>query len=84
LRCAAFLQAIALEQLHYDERRLRRFVQLMDRADAGMVERRSGARLAPEPLQRGSAVAAGFGKQLDGDVPAKLLVDRLIDPPMPP
>jgi hypothetical protein len=50
----------------------------MDRADAGVVERRSGARLTPEPLQCGAAVAAGFGKQLDRDMPAKLLVDRFI------
>ena len=49
-------QAAALHQLDHDERRFRRLVELMDCANAGMIEGRSCARLAPETLQSRAVV----------------------------
>ena len=56
----------------------------MDDADAGMIQRRNSPGLAPETLQRRVAVAVGgcvssICEEFDGDMSAKLLVDRLVD-----
>jgi hypothetical protein len=73
-------QAAAFKQLQDQERRRRGLIEFMDDADAGMIQRRSSAGLAPETLQRKVAVAGGgcvssICEELDGDMAAKLLVD---------
>jgi hypothetical protein len=73
------LQTAALEQLHHDERRFRRFIQLMDDADAGMIQGRSCSSLKPEAFEGGRVLTDRLGEQLDGDMAAKLLIDRLIN-----
>jgi hypothetical protein len=73
------VEALAFEQFHHDEGLVAAFVQLVDGADAGMVERRSGARLAPETLQRRRVLARGLGQQLDGDGAAQLLVFSFVN-----
>ena len=50
----AMLQRCALQQFHGDERRAAFFIYVVNRADVGMIQRRSGLRLAAETLQRGS------------------------------
>ena len=55
------------------------FVQLVDSADAGMVQRRRGTRFAPETLQRRRVLARGLGQQFDSDGAAQLLVFSLVD-----
>ena len=73
------VEALAFEQFHHDEGLVAAFVQLVDGADAGMVQRRRGTRFAPETLQRRRVLARGLGQQLDGNRAAQLLVFGLID-----
>jgi hypothetical protein len=51
----------------------------MDRADARVIERRSGARLEPKALQRGAFIVHGFSQELDRNTSAQLEVDGFID-----
>jgi hypothetical protein len=60
------IQALPFQQLHHDERLITAFVQLVDRADAGMIQRGGCAGFTPETLQRRRILAGGFGQQLDG------------------
>ena len=45
-------QGLALEQLHHQEMPVLVLPDVVDRADVGMVKRRGGARLPPEPGDR--------------------------------
>ena len=56
------VEALPFQQLHYDEGLVAAFVQLVDGADAGMVQRRGGARFAPETLQGRWLLACRFGQ----------------------
>ena len=72
-------QRLALEQLHRDEVLALVLVDLVDRADAGVVERRGGARLALEALERGRVLRHLRGQELQRDVAAELRVLGLVD-----
>src|SRR5690242_15983028 len=52
LDAAGFAKGLAFEQLHHQERFSVRLVDFVDRADVRMIERRGGARLALETLER--------------------------------
>jgi len=45
------LEGLPFEQLHGDERLAFVFINVVDGADVGMIQRRRGARLALEALQ---------------------------------
>ena len=48
----AAIERLAFEQLHREIELALVLVEAVDRADVRMIERRRGARLAPEPLDR--------------------------------
>src|SRR5271165_114908 len=48
----AMLQRHAIEELHRNERSAVLLIDVVDRADVGMVQRRGGASFAPEALKR--------------------------------
>src|SRR5271167_439485 len=48
----AILQRHSIEEFHCNEHATTLLVNIVDRADAGMVQRRGGASFAPEALQR--------------------------------
>ena len=56
------LERLALEQLHGDELRALELVDLVDRADVRVIERRGGARLAQKPIG-GLLIADAIGRQ---------------------
>ena len=60
-----FAQTDALDQLHGDERRALKFVDLENRDDVGMIQCRCGARFSLEATQMLTAVDQFFAKNLD-------------------
>jgi hypothetical protein len=68
-----------LQQFHHDEGLIAAFIQLVNRADAGMVERGGSACFAPKAFQRSRVLTRRFRQQLDGNRPSQLLVFGLID-----
>ena len=64
------LQRLPLQQLHGDEVMPRNFVDRVNRADVGMVERRSCARLALKALQPLPILGQFFRQELQGDMAA--------------
>ena len=73
------IEALTFQQLHDDEGLITAFVQLVDGADAGMVERRRSACFTPETLQRCRVPACGLGEKFNGHRTAQLLVLGLVD-----
>ena len=69
----------SVQVFHDDERTTLGFIDLVNRADVGMVQRRGGKRLAPEPLQRRSVLRQIVGQELQGHMPRQLLVFGVID-----
>ena len=61
------LQRLALEQLHGDEGLALVLIDVMDGADAGMVEGRCGARFTLKSLKRLVVSGQGLGKELQRD-----------------
>ena len=72
-------QRLALEQLHRDEVLALVLVDLVDGADAGVVEGGGGAGLALEALERGRVPRHLRGQELERDVAAELRVLGLVD-----
>ena len=68
---------LAVEQLHHQEWMARRLTDVVNRANIGMIQRRSGARLALETLSR-SLGRKGLRQNLDGYVAMQPRVPRLI------
>ena len=68
------LEGHAIEKLHHHEGAAIFFADVVDRTDVGMVERRSGARLPAEALQRLWVTRHLIGKELEGDEPAEARV----------
>ena len=78
------LQAEALQLLHDDEGLPVRVVfDVVNGADAGMIELRSGARLAYEALQRFGIASGIGGNEFQRDMPAQTHVFGVIDQPHP-
>ena len=67
----AALEADALQQFHCDEGMPVRFVDVVNGANVGMVERGRGLRLAPETLEHGRVASESLGQELEGDKAAK-------------
>ena len=57
-----FVQALPLQQLHDDEGLIATVIELIDGADARMVQGGGGARFAPETLQRRRVLARRLGQ----------------------
>src|SRR5262249_18492989 len=72
------LQAFALQLLHDDERMAIVVFHFVDRANAGMVQQGSGARLALKALQRLAIPGEVVRKKFDGNVAAQACVFCLI------
>ncbi len=72
-------QGLAVEQLHHDEVLLLVLLDRVDRADAGVVERRGGARLALEPLERARVPRHLGAQELERHAPPELRVLGLVD-----
>ena len=56
------VQALAFQQLHHDEGLLAAFIELVNSADTGMVQRGGGARFPPEAFQCRRILACGLGQ----------------------
>src|SRR5579859_1719741 len=61
------VEALPLQQLHHEEGLIAAVVQLVDGADAGMVQGGGGARFAPKTLERRRVLARRLGQKLQGD-----------------
>ena len=75
----ATIEWIALEQLHGDELGALVLVDLVDRTDARMVQRRRGSSLAHEALDHLSVVGAIRREELERHVARELEVFGLVD-----
>ena len=73
------LERLPLERFHDDERTAGVLVDLVDRADVAVIERRRGARLAPKTLERARVRAGGGRQELDRDLAAKAQVFGAVD-----
>jgi hypothetical protein len=73
------LQRLAIQKFHGDEMLALIFVNFVDRADVGMVQRRGRACLALEPFQR-SAIAPHFlREEFERNFAAELFVLGLVN-----
>ena len=73
------LQRQPVQELHGNEVAALIFIDVVNRADVRVIQRRSGARFALESLD-GNAVRGGtWGKELERYNPAKLGVLGLVD-----
>ena len=79
LAANTMLQRPPLEEFHGDERHAVLLVDLVDRADARMIERGCGARLTLEALQRLRVLHHLRGEKLQCDGPAQLDIFGAID-----
>src|SRR5208283_2779525 len=75
----AVLQRHTVEEFHGDEGMTVVFADFVDGADVGVVQRRSGAGLATETLQRLRLVGHFVGQKLEGDEAAELGVFGLVN-----
>jgi hypothetical protein len=77
--CEQFGERAPFERLHDDEVRAFVLVDVVDRADVRMVERRSRARLALESLECRRIAGHVLRKELERDGPAQTRVFSLVD-----
>ena len=75
----AMLQRLALKQLHGDKRTPFEFSDVVNGANARMIQRGCGARFAPEPFDRLRVLGNVFGKKFQRNVPAEPRVFGFID-----
>ena len=73
------LQAHAFQLLHDDEGMAVEVLDVVNGADAGMVQLRSGARFQHEAAQGLGVVDQVVGNELQGDVAAQARVDRVVN-----
>ena len=73
------LQRLPFQKFHDDEGLAFVFADVVDRADVGVVEGRSGARLALEPLQGLMILCQFLGQELERHEAAELGVLGLVD-----
>ena len=74
-------QRLPLDQLHDEEGLALVLVDVVDRADVGVVQGGGGAGLAPEPLQALGILGILLGQELQGDAAAEAGVLGLVDDP---
>ena len=75
----AMLQRLALQQLHGDEGTPFEFPDIVNGADARMIERGCSARFAPESLDRLGVLGNIVGKKFQRNIPAEARVLGLIN-----
>ena len=75
----AMLQRHALQQFHGDERHARIPVNVVNGADAGMIQRGRRLRLALEPFKRGLVGRRILRKEFQGNLAPELGVLRAVD-----
>ena len=75
----AFVERLAFEKLHHDEVLALVLIDLVDRADAGMIQRGGGARFTLKALEHRGVLRHLRGQEFDGDVAAELGVLGLVD-----
>ncbi len=68
------VQRLALNELHGDERFAIRIADFIDRADVGVVQRRRGACLEFERLERLLVPGQAPGEELQGNAPAEIKI----------
>ena len=73
------LQAHPFQLLHDDEGMAVEVFDVVDGANAGMVQLRSGASFQHEAVQGLGVVEQAVGNELQGDVAAQAGVDRVVD-----
>jgi hypothetical protein len=83
LAAQPLLQALALEFLHDDERQAVHLFNVVDGADAGVIQLRGGARFPQEAVHGFLVVSQVLRNELQGDVPPQTRVFRVIDQPHP-
>src|SRR6266446_7580345 len=74
-------QGLSFQQLHDDEGLALELFDPMDRADVGMIQRRSGLRFALEALERNRIRGQLLRQELEGDKAAQLEVFALVNHP---
>ncbi len=79
LSADAVLECLALQQLHGDEGLPLVLVDVVDRADVGVVEGGGGLGLAPEPLEGDPIAEELLGQELQGNGPVEAGVLGLVD-----
>jgi hypothetical protein len=75
----ALLQRVAFEQLHRNEGPALIFINLINGADVGMVERRGGAGFALETLEGARITDCTVGKEFQSDLTAETNVLRFVN-----
>jgi hypothetical protein len=78
-RLEQVLQRLPLEQFHHQEAASLVLAEVVDGADIGMIERRGGARLPLETLDRGGVIREPRREELERDVASQASVLRPID-----
>jgi len=73
------LESLAVEELHHHEGAGVLFADVLDGANIGMIQRRSGLRLPPETSQGCWIAGQLLGKELDGDEAIKAAVFRFVN-----
>jgi hypothetical protein len=68
-----------LEEFHREEIPAANFSNLVDGADVGVVQRRSGSRFAAKPLRGLRVVDRFIGKEFEGDEAAEFQILGLVD-----
>ena len=72
-------QIVALDQLHHERADRLRFLDAVDRADVGMIQRRECLRFAREARQAIGIARHGLRQDLQRDLAIQLRVARAID-----
>src|SRR5437773_2781164 len=77
-------EGYSFQQLQGDEVLAFKLVDLINRADVGVVQRRSRARLAFEALSASESFASASGRNLSATLRPSLMSSGLVHTPMPP
>ena len=77
-------ERLALDEFENQEANAVRFLEAVDRADVGMIQRREHPRLALEACEPIRVARERTGQDLDRDVAPELRVVRRYTSPMPP
>jgi hypothetical protein len=78
-RGQAVLEGLACQHFHDNEKLAVEFRDLVNGADAGMVQRRRGPRFAPESLQSLWVLSEILGQEFEGNVTAEVQILGFID-----
>ncbi len=73
------LERLAIQKLHGDEVLPLVLINLINRADVGMIERGGGSGLALEALERLRVFSQLFRQELEGNGPAEFQILGLVD-----